>query len=92
MPSPLDCMVKPLDERQEERCDDSFEMLTTLLPMAIGAKAENVLAASHWMHDHHEALFALGFLDRHERQRLPSPATLYRYLWMLEAAFTGEGN
>jgi hypothetical protein len=85
MPSPLDYVVKTLDERKEERCDYSFEMLTKLVLMAIGAKTENVLAASHWIHDHHEALFALGFRDRHERQRLPSQATLYRFLWLLEA-------
>jgi predicted transposase YbfD/YdcC len=53
--------------------------------MAIGAKAENVLAASHWIHDQQDALFALGFRDRHERRRLPSQATLYRFFWMLEA-------
>ncbi len=84
IPSPLDYVVKTLDKRKEERCAYSFEMLTKLVLMAIGAKAENVLAASHWIHDHQDALFALGFRDRHERQRLPSQATLYRFFWMLE--------
>ena len=83
--SPLNYMVKTLDKREEARCDYSFEMLTKLVLMAIGAKAENVLAASHWIHDHQDALFGLGFRARYERKRLPSQATLYRFFWMLEA-------
>jgi hypothetical protein len=43
IPSPLDYVVKTLDSREEERCDYSFEMLTKLVLMAIGARAENVL-------------------------------------------------
>jgi len=55
IPSPLDkaspnhYVVKTLDSRKEGRCDYSFEMLTKLVLMAIGAKSENVLAVSHWI-------------------------------------------
>ena len=84
IPSPLNYMVKTLDKRLEERCDYSFEMLAKLVLMAVGAKSENVLAVSQWIHDHQEDMFALGFRDRQGRQRLPSQATVYRFFWRLE--------
>ena len=84
IPSPLSYVVKTLDKRLEKRCDYSFEMLTKLVLMAVGAKSENVLAVSHWIHDHQEELFRLGFRDRQGRHRLPAQATVYRFFWMLE--------
>lgn len=84
IPSPLSYIVKTLDKRKEGQCDYSFEMLTKLVLMAIGAKSENVLSISHWIHDHQESLAALGFCDRRGGQRLPSQATIYRFFWMLE--------
>ena len=88
--SPLDYVVKTLDNRKEERCSYSFEMLTKLALMAVGAKAENVLAASHWIHDCQDVLLALGFRDRQGRRRLPAQATLYRFFWMLETNIEGQ--
>lgn len=76
--------MKALDNRQEARCDYSFEMLLKLVLMAIGAGSQNILAVSHWIQDRQETLFALGFCDRHGRRRLPAQATIYRFFWMLE--------
>ena len=84
IPSPLSYIVKTLDKRLEERCDYSFETLAKLVLMAVGTKSENVLAVSHWVHDHQEELFTLGFRDEQGRPRLPSQATIYRFFWMLE--------
>ena len=84
IPSPLSYIVKTLDKRLEERCDYSFETLAKLVLMAVGAKSENVLAVSHWIHDHQEKLFTLGFRDEQGRPRLPSQATIYRFSWILE--------
>ena len=89
IPSPLSYVMKTLDKRLEERCDYSFEMLVKLVLMAVGAKSENVLAVSHWIHDHQEDLFKMGFRDRQGRHRLPSQATVYRFFWMLEAGIEG---
>ena len=84
IPSPLFYVVKTLDKRLEERCDYSFEMLMKSVLMAVGARSENVLAVSHWIHDHQETLFKSGFRDKRGHQQLPSQATIYRFFWMLE--------
>ena len=79
IPSPLSYIVKTLYKRLEGRCNYSFEALVKLVPMAVGAKSENVLAVSHWIHDHQEKLFTLGFRDEQGRPRLPSQATIYPF-------------
>lgn len=84
IPSPLPYLLKVLDKRQEERCRYSFKMLITLVLMAIGAKAENILAMSHWAQDNQEMLFKLGFRDKRGQKQLPSQATLYRFFWAPE--------
>lgn len=84
VPSPLFYVVKTLDKRLEERCDYSFEMLMKSVLMAVGAKSENVLAVSQWIHDHQEIVFEAGLRDKRGHQRLPSQATIYRFFWMLE--------
>lgn len=84
IPSPLPYVMKVMDKRDETRCQYTFEILMKLVLMAIGAKAENILAMSQWLDDHQESLFALGFRDTQGRKRLPAQATLYRFFWALE--------
>jgi predicted transposase YbfD/YdcC len=56
-----------------------------LVLMALCARQENILAISQWVHQHQDFLLNdLGVRTLQGEAKLPSQATLYRFLWSLE--------
>jgi len=71
--------------RQPHKCRYRLQDLMHMVLMALCARQENILAISQWIHQHQDFLLNdLGIRTLQGEARLPSQATLYRFLWSLE--------
>jgi predicted transposase YbfD/YdcC len=85
IPSPIPYLLEIPDRRKLQRLEHTQETLWKLVLLALSARQENILAISHWVEDQKTWLLeTVGIRTRSGLRKLPSQASLYRFLWCLE--------
>jgi DDE_Tnp_1-associated/Transposase DDE domain len=89
IPSPIPYLLKIQDSRKPKQLEHTQETLWTLVLLALSTRQENILAIAQWVEDQHDWLLnTVGLRTRSGQAKLPSQASLYRFLWSLEQDIT----
>ena len=89
IPSPIPFLLQIPDTRNPKQVQHTQETLWTLVLLALSARQENVLAIAQWVQDQQDWLLNTVKLRTRTRQsKLPSQASIYRFLWNLEDNIT----
>jgi predicted transposase YbfD/YdcC len=89
IPSPIPFLLQIPDPRNPNQLQHTRETLWTLILLALMARQENVLAIAQWVQDQQDwLLHTVELRTRTGQSKLPSQASIYRFLWTLEQDIT----
>lgn len=84
-PSPIPYLLTIPDKRNPNQLEHTRETLWILVLLALCARQENILAIAIWVRNQNDWLLnTVGIRTRTGLPKLPSQASLYRFLWTLE--------
>lgn len=85
IPSPLPLLLSIPDPRNPQRIEHSWEALWKLVLLSLCGGCTNILAMIEWMEDQKEMLIkTVGIKSMKGEARLPSQATIYRFMWAVD--------
>jgi DDE_Tnp_1-associated/Transposase DDE domain len=85
IPSPIPFLTQLPDPRNPNRIKHTSDTFWKIILTALSTGCSNILEISEWIHDNQKILFDELELRTVDNQAiLPSQASIYRFLWMVE--------
>jgi DDE_Tnp_1-associated/Transposase DDE domain len=85
IPSPLPFLTQLPDPRNPNRIKHSLDTFWKVTLTALSTGCRNILEISEWIHNNQQCLLVdLNIRTKQNQATLPSQASLYRFLWMVE--------
>jgi DDE_Tnp_1-associated/Transposase DDE domain len=85
IPSPIPFLTQLPDPRNPDRIKHTFDTFWKIILTALSTGCKNILEISEWMHDNQPILLnELELRTVNNQAILPSQASIYRFLWLVE--------
>ena len=85
IPSPIPFLTQLPDSRNPKRIKHTQETLWKITLIALITGCSNILEITQWIHDNQQTLICeLNIRTVDNQAILPSQASIYRFLWMVE--------
>jgi DDE_Tnp_1-associated len=85
IPSPIPFLTQLPDPRNPDRIKHTLDTFWKIILTALSTGCGNILEISEWIHDNQQILLdELELRTVDNQATLPSQASIYRFLWMVE--------